>query len=311
MIRLILIILSCLPVSVFAQNQQISHQELLERLAIYRSELLRTNSKSVSDLKQVEREWEGIGIGPRKFAVLARDIVHMKEASRLPNYYVLKNIVKVYGNYIPAEEITESDVEVIAANYQLIDLITVDVLGEKPPYVLNKNTQLYKELAFYGIEASERIAEIGAGNGTFSLILAVLNKDLRIAVNELDKKYLEYIDRKLSASRESLAREKITVVRGSKKSVELTEGSYDKIIVRNSFHHFKRQDAMLQSIQAALTPEGLLYVNEPVQETDPYGEVCDELMKRREVIAAIEANGFRLAGEERVGDRVLMRYTKS
>lgn len=235
----------------------------------------------------------------------------MKQTHDLPNSLVLKNITKVYGNYIPAEEITENDVEVIAANYQLIDLITVDVLGEKPPYVLNKNTQLFKELDFYGIESSDRIAEIGAGDGTFSLILAILNKDLRIAVNELDKKYLEYINRKLSASQASLDGEKISVVRGSKKSVELTEGSYDKIIVRNSFHHFKRQDAMLQSIQDALTPEGILYVNEPVQETDPYEEVCNELMKRRDVIAAIEANGFKLAGEERVGDRVLMKYTKS
>jgi len=103
--------------------------------------------------------------------------------------------------------------------------------------------------------------------------------------------------------------QKITIVKGKKKSTNLPVGTIDKIIIRNSFHHFSDPEAMLLSIKEALQSGGELYLNEPTIDLNKENEhLCAQSMYHNDIVQIIEDNGFVLVEELTLKKDQLLKF---
>jgi len=95
-------------------------------------------------------------------------------------------------------------------------------------------------------------------------------------------------------------------VRGRKKETKFEPASLDKIIIRNSFHHFSKKEAMLASIKTSLKPNGVLFLQEPLKS----GKGCAMKMEEAEIKEILISNGFILEKEMNVEDKLVLKFLK-
>jgi len=308
-ISLIAYLLLC-PILLVSQSDTVSQQELVEKLVAYRSKVINEHLAGIKGLRKLELKWGKFDVDTEAFEDVLFYTLYGKKICGYSNRHILKKLHREYEAYMLQIGMTEDDVDIIAANGELLDMITAGVLKPSYPYILNTNTRICRELNFYGIGQEGKIGEIGAGNGTFSLILAMLRPKLQLTVNELNENLIEYFSRKFKNNQALIQASNIDIVEGHKKSTHMESGDYDKIIIRNTFHHFAKPGLMLRSVSKALKPTGYLYLNEPVIEKDPEGDSCDQLLPKAEVVGTIEEHGFRLVKEAPLGNRFLMKFER-
>jgi ubiquinone/menaquinone biosynthesis C-methylase UbiE len=107
------------------------------------------------------------------------------------------------------------------------------------------------------ITAGARVADVGAGNGEWSLALAErVGSTGRIFATEVDGDEIRAIEKKVEISGLS----NITVIRGNQKESGLPDACCDAILLRLVYHHFLDPASMLASLQRALLPGGQLAV---------------------------------------------------
>jgi predicted methyltransferase len=108
-----------------------------------------------------------------------------------------------------------------------------------------------------GFKAGMHIADVGAGTGLFTEIMAR-------AVGPQGKVYAVDIVPRFIAHLERRARERhldnVTTVLCKEDSVELPEASVDLVFLCDTYHHFEYPRATLASIRKALRPGGQLVV---------------------------------------------------
>jgi len=100
------------------------------------------------------------------------------------------------------------------------------------------------------------------------------------------------------------------LVIGDKSSPNFEENEMDIIIIRNSFHHFKKKDKMLKSISSALKSNGILYIKDPVKELDTDGAMCHQAMYKQALVDVVTKNGFKMEAEVFWGDQYLWKFIK-
>jgi cyclopropane fatty-acyl-phospholipid synthase-like methyltransferase len=135
------------------------------------------------------------------------------------------------------------------------------VIDPRPPFRLKYSKGLMEELKFYDLHEGEKLAELGAGDGMFSLFLGLIGFDLKITVNEVNKYQVSNIYSTILDNKKYITSENYNVVLGDQNNANLSS-KVDKVIIRNAFHHFKKRKEMLASIQSALNPNGSIYVME-------------------------------------------------
>ncbi len=67
------------------------------------------------------------------------------------------------------------------------------------------------------------------------------------------------------------------VVAGSPKSTNMPSHSFDKVLVRETFHHFEHPEAMLADIVRMPRADGRIYMVEPDVETTFFNKNCNSL----------------------------------
>jgi SAM-dependent methyltransferase len=123
-----------------------------------------------------------------------------------------------------------------------------------------------EEFRIYNFKAGETIADIGFATAWFEGAILSSYDSLTIYAEDIDSyairnsgirinKYLEL--------RKSPNTNKIHFVKGNKKSTRLPKNRFDKVIVRETFHHFTKQDVMLDDIKNILKQGGRLFIYEP------------------------------------------------
>jgi SAM-dependent methyltransferase len=146
-----------------------------------------------------------------------------------------------------------------------------------------------------------RVAELGAGDGTFSLMLGLAFDSLQVYVNEINPDAVKYSSMSINACESCRPTNQFYHILGRKKSTGLEGVQLDKIIIRNSFHHFSSQPTMLAAIRQSLMPDGDLYITDPTLQPDKKPE-CDKIMSLEALRAVIEANGFKIIEEKQLKD---------
>ena len=107
------------------------------------------------------------------------------------------------------------------------------------------------------IDPGEVVADVGAGDGRFSVAIArEVGPDGRVYATEVDPNDLKQI-------RDRVEREgtgNVTVVEGDQEDTGLPPACCDAILLRRVYHHFQNPDAMQGSLREALRADGLLLI---------------------------------------------------
>lgn len=112
----------------------------------------------------------------------------------------------------------------------------------------------FEILEIMGLKPGMNVADIGAGSGFFSRLMAqkVQPGGIVCAV-DISKPFVDHIAK---TSRE-MGIENVKAVLGDPKSPKLAENSVDVVFIAHSYHHFEFPYEMLAEIKKALRPDGL------------------------------------------------------
>jgi ubiquinone/menaquinone biosynthesis C-methylase UbiE len=103
------------------------------------------------------------------------------------------------------------------------------------------------------------VADIGAGDGTFTVALAGrLGRKVRVVATELGRPALLTLWKGVQRG----GRGNVSVVEGSATDTNLPAASCDAIVIRRSYHHFVQPAGMAASVFRTLRPGGQLVVIE-------------------------------------------------
>lgn len=150
------------------------------------------------------------------------------------------------------------------------------------------------------IEPGEVVADVGAGDGSWSVALAeAVGEGGSVYATEVDRSDLKRIRDRVSRSGLS----NVLVVEGSQNDTGLPPACCDAILLRRVYHHFQEPAAMRSSLRRALGEGGLLLIvdfdprrrwgrPEGVPESRG-GHGIDDRM----VVSEMEGDGFELVRE--------------
>jgi ubiquinone/menaquinone biosynthesis C-methylase UbiE len=134
----------------------------------------------------------------------------------------------------------------------------------------------------------------------------MLGKQVTLFINEVDKDLVKYNAYKKSINAFGFEATAINIIQGSKKETMLPQ-KMNKIIIRNTFHHFSKKNKMLASIRSSMKPDGRLFILESLKNDLP--ATCKHTLYDYEIKSFFEKNGFVLEREKRLGDAILLEYT--
>lgn len=154
-------------------------------------------------------------------------------------------------------------------------------------------------LAALEVATATRVADIGAGDGFYSVRIArAMPASGRVIAVDVSEKAL-------ASLRERLERERVTnvdVTLGAFDSPRLAADTYDAALIYNTYHEMTDYGPMLKSILASLRPGGRLVIIEPIRDTmrsesraeqTAEHEISDDLTAQE-----LEAAGFRVTRKD-------------
>jgi len=155
----------------------------------------------------------------------------------------------------------------------------------------------------------QRIAEVGAGNGEFAIILGVIYNNLELYINEIQPDKIDYINRKITKVNSIRPGTTLYTVLGSIYNPNLTIASFDKIILRRALHHFENPKSMLKHIAASLKAEGeLLIFENPHRNKEP--RQCTFSLMHQQIIREVERRYFKLIDTQQNDNAMYYRFGK-
>ena len=162
-----------------------------------------------------------------------------------------------------------------------------------------------------GLRPGMTVADIGAGTGLFMPDLAHgVGPGGTVYAVDIAPAFLEHLRQRARA--EGLDR--VQVVAGTERSVELPPSSVDVAFVCDTYHHFEYPHSTLASLRDALKPDGVLVVVDFERRSDSRQWVLDHVRCGSEqVIAEIEAEGFHLIDRPAVqglAENYLLRFRR-
>jgi ubiquinone/menaquinone biosynthesis C-methylase UbiE len=170
--------------------------------------------------------------------------------------------------------------------------------------------QREKILEALHLKPGQRVADIGAGTGLFTMLIAnAVGLTGKVYSVDIVKDFLAHInDRAAEAGLKN-----IQTVLGTDRSVELPENSVDLAFCSDVYHHFEYPRSVLASIRRALRPDGALVVVDYRREPGKSPEWILHHVRagQEEVAREIEDAGFkREETPEFLKQNYLMRFRK-
>jgi SAM-dependent methyltransferase len=145
-------------------------------------------------------------------------------------------------------------------------------------------------LGLIGVDEGEVVADLGAGTGYFTRLLAtVVGEKGRVFAVDIEPAMLAYI-----RGREDLFQERVETVQARPDDPGLPDAAIDLVLIVNTWHHVKKRPAYLQKLDRALKPDGRVVVIDFHKTELPVGPPLRQKLSREEVVAEFEEAGWRL-----------------
>lgn len=173
------------------------------------------------------------------------------------------------------------------------------VSSERPYQLQLDSASLHDELLLYQLCPGERVADIGAGDGSVAHILAYLGLD----VTPTELWYWHPTLERLHASMPAGIAQLYHPVKARHRNLGLSAGSFDVVLVRHTLHHLKRQEQALTQISQALRPGGRLLVIESYSDLHPESDSpCQDRETYTAQTTELQLAGFELIREVDIPD---------
>ena len=112
-------------------------------------------------------------------------------------------------------------------------------------------------------QPGKRIADVGAGEGFYSLRIAkAVGPTGRVTAVDVSEKSLEKLRGRLQQDNVS----NVDVVVGAVDDPRLPAGTFDAVLIYNAYHEMTSPEPILKAIFSALKPGGRLVVSEPLHD---------------------------------------------
>jgi predicted methyltransferase len=160
------------------------------------------------------------------------------------------------------------------------------------------------------VQPGARVADVGAGTGLFSMLLAdAVGADGVVYAEEIAPKFAEFLAARAARER----RANVVSTLGTDVGVGLPPGSIDLAFLCDVYHHFDHPREMLASIHLALRPGGQVFLVDYRREPGRSPAWLLEHVRAGEldVVGEIEASGFTLVSrDESLRDSYALRFRR-
>jgi ubiquinone/menaquinone biosynthesis C-methylase UbiE len=152
-------------------------------------------------------------------------------------------------------------------------------------------------VASLGLQPGDTVADIGAGVGyLLPHLVARVGAFGAVIAEDIHPDFLAQAQEKIAAA----GWRNVRTVLGTERDPRLPAGQLDVALLLDTYHHLNYPAPMLQQIARALKPRGRLIIVEYYRSRKHPGATDEDLrthirLDREEVIAEVEAQGFRLA----------------
>lgn len=194
--------------------------------------------------------------------------------------------------------------------FRLAELIFVqELLSEEYPYSIKNDHHFYSVFNEFNFESNEIIADIGCGFASHPVLYSILDTSLVIYAEDIDKFSLDLLSRDLEESAFNL--DNINIVCGSKRSTQLEHIIFDKIIIHNTFHHFKKYNQMMKSLIKSMDDDTQLIVIDPDRqkfldkESDSY---CSDIITAVTLEKRVLKHGLKVVKKKLINDWVYWEF---
>lgn len=145
-----------------------------------------------------------------------------------------------------------------------------------------------------GLHAGERIADIGAGAGYFSLRFARhVGSGGRVFAVDIDPAMVVHLNEKIRDA----GLDNIQSILALPDDPLLARASVDLVFICETWHHLASRPHYLQVLKTVLKPGGRVVIIDFQKRDTPVGPPMEMRVSRADVIAELQGSGFRLAGE--------------
>lgn len=289
---------------ILAQNTVESN--VIGALSSLRTELIRNNIDEVQELANTLKLFKSWGINDNQLEMLIFQSQYAKAIYDYKDKDILKKIQKENKNEDWVNRVQLNHIAVLTSNPELCDFMNIGIISQDYPFQINPGS-VFKELGFYGILPHESIADVGAGKGTFLMILYMAAQSNKLYYTEIEDNLINYFYTTINKGYLESNDSEIIMVKGKKKETKLPE-PVDKIVLRSTFHHFKDKKAMLKSIKGSLKKDGKLFLKEYIDDQSGAEKPCRHVLTESEIKKWLQKAGFELTREMWMDKVLLMEY---
>ena len=162
-----------------------------------------------------------------------------------------------------------------------------------------KTEKVSEILVALQVEPGKRIADVGAGEGFYSLRIArAVGPTGRVTAVDVSEKYLEKLRARIQQDNVT----NVDVVVGTVDDPHLPENAFDAVLIYNAYHEMTAPEPVLKAIFRALKPGGRLVMSEPLHD-NVRGAPRAEQVKGHEIGLNFVQQELQVAGFEIIEQR--------
>ncbi|HEY5822828.1 MAG TPA: class I SAM-dependent methyltransferase [Cyclobacteriaceae bacterium] len=164
--------------------------------------------------------------------------------------------------------------------------------------IMVSDSAFLSEIQLYEFKTGESIADIGTGSGYFEIVLSKFCDNLQVYAVDIDSVSMGHLATQLKFL--DLNDEKNIIyntVLGNEKSSLLPSHRFDKVIVRNTFHHFTYPNEMLADCKRIMKKNARLFIVDILVDETDRPPACRHHLTRNVFLNHLTNNGFVLTNE--------------
>jgi ubiquinone/menaquinone biosynthesis C-methylase UbiE len=155
-------------------------------------------------------------------------------------------------------------------------------------------------IASLGLRPGDRVADIGAGSGYFTLPLArAVGPSGRVHAVDVDEEMNEYLRKRVREA----GLENVEVTLGRYEDPLLPAGEIDLIFTSNTYHHIEERPAYFRGILDDLAPGGRVAILDYDGRKGWLVRLVGHYTPKQEILREMEEAGYRLADDADFLDR--------
>lgn len=287
-----------------AISQSNDYEKLAYYLDTYKNIQVESEKLDLEGFAEVMERWQALEPDSTKFLKFVFNVNYAQAVRKLDFAEIKEYAIQESNNSPLRKAITKQDLDIIGAAPMFLYLYSCGNYNLKSPYKPNSQSFL-EEINFYNPRSGEYIADIGAGQGGIGMLMMFANPNIHLFLTEIDRNLVDFMETFVLNA--FTGKTNIYLIRGNKRDPNLPV-KMDKIILRNTYHHFSKKKAMIRNIKNSLREGGVVFVLERNSNV-----VKDFQCEHQLPIDVIKQDfidfGFELLDEKVIHDQVIMKYT--